>query len=191
MISKKLFHELRTELKTYDSQREDLIGKARGLLKESKHMIYEIHRGGSAPDSLRRLRQQKAALDRIAGKNPLLFQEGSYSDAVQEYCEAETYHSFVSRKPLPTAKQLKIGTEDYLMGLCDLTGELTRRAVRHATMRDFEEVKRIKQFVEDLYGEFIHFDLRNGLLRKKYDAIKWNLKKLEEIMYDIFHPSRR
>ncbi|MBT7927970.1 hypothetical protein HN695_06565, partial [Candidatus Woesearchaeota archaeon] len=28
-------------------------------------------------------------------------------------------------------------------------------------------------------------DLRNGELRKKSDAIKWNLKKIEDILYDI------
>jgi hypothetical protein len=29
------------------------------------------------------------------------------------------------------------------------------------------------------------FDLRNGELRKKFDEIKWNLKKIEDIAYDI------
>lgn len=26
---------------------------------------------------------------------------------------------------------------------------------------------------------------RNGTLRKKYDAIKWNLKKMETILYEL------
>ena len=50
---------------------------------------------------------------------------------------------------------------------------------------DEETLEKIKNFVEDVYGEFLKFDLRNGQLRKKSDSIKWNLKKLEEILYDL------
>ena len=51
--------------------------------------------------------------------------------------------------------------------------------------KDPDEVVRIKDCVEEIFGEFLKIDLRNGTLRKKSDSIKWNLKKLEEIMYDI------
>jgi hypothetical protein len=43
----------------------------------------------------------------------------------------------------------------------------------------------IKDVVDEIYGEFLKMDLRNSELRKKSDQIKWNLKKLEEIAYDI------
>lgn len=33
--------------------------------------------------------------------------------------------------------------------------------------------------VEAISGELIQFDFRNGPLRKKYDSIKYNLRKLE------------
>jgi predicted translin family RNA/ssDNA-binding protein len=58
-------------------------------------------------------------------------------------------------------------------------------AVALATKRKFQEVEDIKEFVDKIYGAFLAFDLRNGELRKKYDSIKWNLKRLEEVMYDI------
>ncbi|MDP7506717.1 MAG: hypothetical protein QF362_04730, partial [Candidatus Woesearchaeota archaeon] len=82
-------------------------------------------------------------------------------------------------------KTLGVNSEDYLLGLCDLTGELGRRAVSLATKREFKEVELIKDTVEEIYGEFLKFNLRNSQLRRKSDSIKWNLKKLEEIMYDI------
>jgi hypothetical protein len=31
----------------------------------------------------------------------------------------------------------------------------------------------------------LDFDFRSGELRKKSDAIKWNLKKIEDILYDL------
>ena len=65
--------------------------------------------------------------------------EGSYSDACQEYAEAIFYYDYVKDEKIPTPKELKINHEDYLMGLCDLTGELTRRAVRLATKKKSKE----------------------------------------------------
>lgn len=61
----------------------------------------------------------------------------------------------------------------------DGPGELTRYAVVKATARDIAEVKRCRAMVEAISGELIQFDFRNGPLRKKYDSVKYNLRKLE------------
>ncbi|GAG22250.1 unnamed protein product, partial [marine sediment metagenome] len=49
----------------------------------------------------------------------------------------------------------------------------------------FKEALKIKAFVDEIYGEFLKFDLRNSELRRKSDSIKWNLKKLEDVIFDI------
>jgi len=94
------------------------------------------------------------------------------------------YYGIIKDNKIQTLATLKVNEEDYLMGICDLTGELTRKAVTIAN-KEPKEVEKIKDLVEEIFGEFIKFNLRNGELRKKADSIKWNLKKLEEIMYDI------
>jgi len=76
-------------------------------------------------------------------------------------------------------------TYEYLAGLCDLTGELVRKAVKSILDGKLEETKWIKDFVEAVYGEFLEMELLDWELRKKYDSIKYNLKKLEDIMYDL------
>ena len=105
--------------------------------------------------------------------------------ALQEYVEALCYYEFVRSSKILTRDDLRVDTEDYLMGLCDLTGELTRRMVFKTIEKNFDEVIKIKDLVEEIYGEFLKFDLRNGELRKKSDSIKWNLKKIEDVLYDI------
>jgi hypothetical protein len=47
------------------------------------------------------------------------------------------------------------------------------------------EALKIREAVEEIYGEFLNFDLRNGELRKKSDQIKWNMQKLEDLVYDL------
>lgn len=54
-----------------------------------------------------------------------------------------------------------------------------RFAVAKATVRDVAEVTRCRAMVEAIAGELLQFDFRNGPLRKKYDAVKYNLRKLE------------
>ena len=180
------FKEIREKLNKYDDRREALIKKARDLLKVSKLIIYSIHRDDlkEVAKNIKTAKKYKAELDKIACFDKKLIYEGSYSDACQEYAEAMTYYGFLKGK-IPSFKDLGIDHSDYLMGICDLTGELGRRAVSLTTKKEFAKVKKIKDFVDDVYGEFLKFNLRNGNLRKKADSIKWNLKKLEEIMYDI------
>jgi len=184
---KKDFNEIRKKLSNYDSKREELIKKARELLKISKQIIYSVHRGNSKESlvHVNKAKKIKKELDKIASFNKKLIFEGSYSDACQEYVEAMCYYGFVKNGKIPGFKELKVDHEDYLLGICDLTGELGRKGVSFATKRMNKEVNDIKGFVEDIYGEFLKFDLRNGNLRKKSDSIKWNLKKLEEVLYDL------
>ena len=186
MINKQDFKKIRGKLVKYDSSREQLIKQARDVLKLSKQLIYTIHRKDlkEATKLLTNLKKEKQSLDKIASSNQKLFYEGSYSQAMQEYVEALTYYGFIKNKKIPLISSLKVSEEDYLMGICDLTGELARKAVTIAH-KNPKEVAKIKDFIEDIFGEFIKFNLRNGNLRKKADSIKWNLKKLEEVVYDI------
>ena len=91
----------------------------------------------------------------------------------------------MKNRRIPTKSDLDVSAEDYLSGICDLTGELVRKAIYDVIHKNFNEAEKIKELVHDIYGEFLKLHLRNGELRKKSDSIKWNLKKLEEVMYDV------
>ena len=66
-----------------------------------------------------------------------------------------------------------------------MTGELGRKAVHDAIKNDVDSCMKIKEVVEEIHGEFLKFNLRNGELRKKSDSIKWNLNKLEDLMLSL------
>jgi len=89
----------------------------------------------------------------------------------------------------PTDKQklspFRVEIVDYLYGLCFLPNELARLCVTRATLGDYSLVGRILQFVNELYAGFQLLNLKNDFLRKKYDGIKYDLKKIEEVVYDL------
>ncbi|KAJ3019669.1 hypothetical protein HKX48_001912 [Thoreauomyces humboldtii] len=81
--------------------------------------------------------------------------------------------------------EFHIGIEDYLHGLVSMTSELSRLAVNCVTAGDFARPLRISKFVGDLYSGFQLLNLKNDSLRKRFDAIKYDIKKIEEVVYDI------
>ena len=60
-----------------------------------------------------------------------------------------------------------------------------RKAVNSGIKHEYEKVLQIKNFVDDLYDELMKFDFRNSELRKKVDGIKWELKKIDDMMLTI------
>ena len=49
---------------------------------------------------------------------------------------------------------------EYLGGLIDFTGEITRNAVIQATKRNVDKVNEIKTLLEDILSSLIQFDFR-------------------------------
>ncbi|XP_073980924.1 translin [Rhodnius prolixus] len=75
--------------------------------------------------------------------------------------------------------------EDYLHGLLQLASELSRLAVTSATSGDYSKPLQISQFVTELNAGFRLINFKNDSLRKHYDGLKYDLKKIEEVVYDI------
>lgn len=183
MIDKNDFIKLRNEMHAIDVRREELIQTSREIITISKQIIYAAQRSD--------LKHASGLIKNIKEKIKKLRKVNSATDtninavAFQEYVEAIAFYEFVKNNKIPTRESLGVSPEDYLCGLCDLTGELVRKAIYNAIHKKFDEAAKIKNLVDEIYGEFLKLHLRNGELRKKSDAIKWNLKKLEEVMYDV------
>jgi len=185
MLDKSSFTEIEKYLKEEDSKREEVIGKSRVILKNSKSAIYAIHRKdlNTAESLLAEAKKIIESLRFITSKHPHLQQ--SMDNALGEYCEAACFYEFVKDKKIPGYKDLDVDPFTYLAGLSDLTGELGRRSVIEAIAKNNAEIKEIRELVEEIHGIFVRLELRNGELRKKADAIKWNLNKVEDLLYDM------
>jgi len=186
MITKKDFEKMRRELDDFDSQREVLIRKSREIVKLSKKAVYSLHRNEikNADGFIKQLKSEVAELVKTAKKMPMLYYSGPFKIAIQEFVEAACYHEFAKSKNIPSASELGVDTEYYLLGLCDLTGELVRKAINSAINSKYDEALLIKKFVNDLYNELMLFEFKNEL-RKKFDSIKYDLKKLDELALGI------
>ncbi|XP_063984623.1 translin [Diachasmimorpha longicaudata] len=75
--------------------------------------------------------------------------------------------------------------EDYLMGLLQLSAELSRFAVNSVTSGDYNRPIEIARFINELNAGFRLLNLKNDNLRKRFDALKYDVKKVEEVVYDL------
>jgi predicted translin family RNA/ssDNA-binding protein len=78
-----------------------------------------------------------------------------------------------------------ITIEEYLQSLITLIEELARLAINSVTLGDYQRPLQISQFVKDLHAGFQILNLKNDSLRRRSDSIKYNVKKIEDIVYDL------
>ncbi|XP_032880787.1 translin [Amblyraja radiata] len=82
-------------------------------------------------------------------------------------------------------KGFHLDIEDYLSGLLILANELSRLALNSVTAGDYTRPLRISSFINELDSGFRLLNLKNDSLRKRYDGLKYDVKKIEEVVYDL------
>ncbi|XP_047165110.1 translin-like isoform X1 [Vigna umbellata] len=66
-----------------------------------------------------------------------------------------------------------------------MSNELPRYVVNQVTAGNYDCPKKVLKFLTDLHAAFRMLNLRNDLLRKKFDGMKYDLRKVEEVYYDV------
>lgn len=78
-----------------------------------------------------------------------------------------------------------ITIENYLLALTSTIEELARLAPNAVTLGDFARPLQVSRFVKDIHAGFQLLNLKNDVLRRKSDGIKYSVKKVEDIVYDL------
>jgi predicted translin family RNA/ssDNA-binding protein len=87
-------------------------------------------------------------------------------------------------KKIDKIPEVKLDFDSYVGGICDFTGEMVRYATNQAAAGNFKKVAEVKEAINLVIGELIDFDL-GGYLRTKYDQCRSNLRKIEEMAYEV------
>jgi predicted translin family RNA/ssDNA-binding protein len=185
MINKTFIKQLKKEHEASNSERRQIISLSNIVLHDSKRVIFSLHREDrkKAEESLVEIEKIIKKLEEKFGFNRLK-EEGSYKAALEEYVEAKALFLVVSGQKIDKFKKMNIQYDSYLGGICDLTGELVRRATNLAAAGELEEVEKIKEYINQIMAELVEFDMA-GYLRTKYDQARGNLRKIEQINYEI------
>ncbi|KAL7420240.1 Translin-1 [Cryptotrichosporon argae] len=80
---------------------------------------------------------------------------------------------------------LHLGADDYLQGVIGMVNELPRLSINSVTAQNFELPVKIAAFVGDIFASYSILNLRNDALRRKFDSLKYDLKRCEDVVYDL------
>jgi len=185
MINKKFIKKLKENFNNNESERRQIISLSNIVLHDSKRAIFALHRNElkKAEEKIKEVEEVIQKLGKKFGYTRLS-QEGAYRAGAEEYVEAKMFYLILTGQKVDQVKKIKLYYDSYLGGICDLTGELVRRAINEAAVGRFSEVTKIKKTISDIMAELVEFDM-TGYLRTKYDQAKGNLRKIEQIDYEI------
>ncbi|XP_076453210.1 translin-like [Babylonia areolata] len=78
-----------------------------------------------------------------------------------------------------------IDLDDFLMGVLTMASELARFAVNAVVSGDPGRPIKVSQFLAELDSGFRLLNLKNDMLRKKFDSLKYSVQKVEGVVYDL------
>jgi len=99
----------------------------------------------------------------------------------QEYVEFQVFYSIVFENKYLEYQDLEVEVkpENYILGICDVVGELRRMVLESIKNDDIESAERYYKFMERIYDEIIKYDYYYVIegLRKKQDVCRGILEK--------------
>ncbi|XP_022841644.1 translin isoform X2 [Olea europaea var. sylvestris] len=202
------FEELRSQLEDSGKLRERIRAVAMEIESTTWLMhssVLLIHHSISISDVIEKAKQQIGGLRELYNKLAEIIRE--CPDQYYRYhgdwrTETQTVVSLLSfihwletgTLLLHTEAEAKLGlnptefgldVEDYLIGICFMSNELPRYVVNQVTAGDYECPRKVLKFLKDLHAAFRMLNLRNDFLRKKFDGMKYDLRRVEEVFYDV------
>lgn len=185
-MNKQFFQKLHQDYDKHNRARRLIIGNSNKVIHVAKQAIFSLHRDqvAEAKKLLDSAEKMLLSLGKHIRHAQDLRYSGAYRAALEEYVEAQLFFQVSTRGKIMRISKPSIRFDDYIAGLCDLTGELIRKMILLATNEDIKTAQELKEIIADIVDGLIKLNL-TGYLRNKFDAAKRNLKKAEEILYDV------
>ncbi|TPX45629.1 hypothetical protein SeMB42_g01688 [Synchytrium endobioticum] len=199
-----LFTSVREALdETYD-RRERIVKISRDITIHSKRMIFLLHRitASNRDEIIAEARQKqieiigmiKCIAPELQGSN-FFRHKFAVQPGLEEYIEAVSFLVYLEREQLVTKDEInaelmddqgpyiQITTEDYLLGLADLTGELMRLGINSLINGSPSRSLQVCHFLRQLRADYEVLDFAPA--RRKMNEMKNSLKKVETACYSV------
>lgn len=193
--------EIKKRMDHRDKLRENLIKTCRDGQKSAKNAIFALHRGNVKNAAKLLVDCENCVLNDllpIVKEEPTL-RGGSFSNVLEEYVEGKLFYCWLhgnggekmDNDDKPAGKilmfdeiNLPISVDEYLGGLCDVTGEIGRYAVARGTVRDKESVKVSLETSKQISMAIKMAGKLPGHINKKMNPLQQTVDKMERILYE-------
>ncbi len=172
----------RQSLADTDRARERALRLSREMIRHSADSIRAIHRGEFevARDLIGSAKGLVKESEAILQERPEVYFTGYMQDALKEYVEANAVLAFIQERPLPSPDDLKVGAAPYLGGLADTVGELRRYILDRLRRDDFTRCEQTLESMDEIYTILVTMDFPDAVtrgLRRSTDMVRGILER--------------
>ena len=177
----KIVNKIEKSIDGKDKIREQALRSSREIIIRCRKAIQCIHQDlmKDAKSSIKKASDKLQDLYSLTGDYPELYHAGFVENAAQELVEAQCLYNIMKGKNLPDPDEIQTTYSSYLMGLCDLVGELRRKALDSIRSGDAKNADECLNMMEEIYDVIIRFDYPSGLIpiKKKQDMVRGLIEK--------------
>jgi len=161
--------------------REKALRSSRDIIINCRKAIQCIHQNlnKEAKGNIKQASAKLAELYDITKEYPEILYAGFVENAAQELVEAHCFYNIMHGKDLPDPDEMQTTYSSYLMGLCDLVGELRRTILDSIRSGEQKNADEYLTMMEEIYDVIIRFDYPSGLvpIKKKQDMVRGLIEK--------------
>ena len=177
----KIVDKIEKSIDGKDKIREQALRSSRDIIIACRKSIQLIHQNlmKAADNNIKKASSELTDLNDITKDYPELYHAGFVENAAQELVEAHCFYNIMRGKDLPDPDKLQTTYSSYLMGLCDLVGELRRSSLDSIRQGQAKKADKYLSMMEEIYDVIIRFDYPSGLIpiKKKQDMVRGMIEK--------------
>ncbi|MCL2643030.1 MAG: hypothetical protein FWD52_05930 [Candidatus Bathyarchaeota archaeon] len=190
---KTVLEEIKQDLMQKNQIREDTHEDMRKVTSLSKQAILLIHQKKplEAEKMVKDATKKIDTLQNLAKQYPNIIYCGMFSDALQEYAEANIFLTLIKENRFITPKEINVPSIEYALGLADVVGEYRRLFLDTLREGDVEKGEEYLKGMDEIFIELLALDEAYMLvpgLRRKTDVAR---KIIETTRGDITQEVRR
>jgi translin len=172
----KIVDKIEKSIDNKDKIREKALRSSREIIIGCRKAIQYIHQDlmNDAKTNIKQASVKLQELYNLTEDYPELYHAGFVENAAQELVEANCLYNIMKGKDLPDPDKLQTTYSSYLLGLCDLVGELRRTALDSIRSGKSKKADKCLNMMEEIYNVIIRFDYPSGLIpiKKKQDMVR-------------------
>ena len=164
-----------------DKTRAHALKSSRDIIIGCRKAIQSLHRD-LIEDAKRYIEQASVKLTDLYDVTrgyPDLFHAGFVENAAQEFVEAHCLYNIMLGEELPDPDTIQTTYSSYLMGLCDVVGELRRGALDLILEGEASKANEYLIYMDKIYDAITSLDYPSGLipLKRKQDVVRSLIEK--------------
>lgn len=176
-----IIEKIGTHIGEKEKIREDALKNSRDVIIWCRKGIQQVHRGQLAETEkcIQEASVKFTQLLELTKNHPDLFHAGFVENAAQEFVEIQCLYYIMKGEALPDPDAIQTTYSSYLLGLCDVVGELRRAALDFMLEGATDKANEYLQYMDRIYDAIMGFDYPSALvpIKKKQDMVRGLIEK--------------